>query len=82
MPANNLGKIVIKMPFPPGYLQTLWGNHEAYIKKYLSEAPGYYTTGDAGYFDDNGYLHIMSRTDDVINTAGHRISTGLLEQVV
>ena len=61
---------------------TLWRNQQAYVDKYLSEAPGYFTTGDAGYFDERGYLHIDGRIDDVLNTAGHRISTGLLEQVV
>jgi len=55
---------------------TLWGNDQAFIDKYLTETPGYYTTGDAGMIDSRGYLHIMTRTDDVINTAGHRLSTG------
>lgn len=70
------------MPLPPGSMLTLWGNQKAYVQKYLTETPGYYTTGDAGFFDERGYLHIEGRIDDVINTAGHRISTGLLEQVV
>ena len=61
---------------------TLWGNDAAFIKKYLSDSPGYYTTGDAGIIDERGYVHIMTRMDDVINTAGHRISTGRLEEVV
>lgn len=61
---------------------TLWGNDKAFIDKYLSDTPGYYTTGDAGMIDKNGYLHIMTRMDDVINTAGHRISTGRLEEVL
>ena len=61
---------------------TLWNNDKAFIEKYLAETPGYYTTGDAGVIDQRGYLHIMTRTDDVINTAGHRISTGRLEEVV
>lgn len=61
---------------------TLWGNDEAFIKKYLSDTPGYYTTGDAGLLDERGYLHIMTRVDDVINTAGHRLSTGRLEEVI
>lgn len=61
---------------------TLWGNDEAFIEKYLAETPGYYTTGDAGMIDSKNYLHIMTRVDDVINTAGHRISTGRLEEVV
>jgi len=61
---------------------TLWGNDKAFIEKYLSETPGYYTTGDAGTMDENGYLHIMTRMDDVINTAGHRLSTGRIEEVI
>jgi len=61
---------------------TLWENDEAFIQKYLADTPGYYTTGDAGMIDSNNYLHIMTRMDDVINTAGHRISTGRLEEVV
>tara|TARA_B110000285_G_C15108559_1_gene609562 strand:- start:337 stop:645 length:309 start_codon:yes stop_codon:yes gene_type:complete len=61
---------------------TLWGNDQAFINKYLADTPGYYTTGDAGMIDKNGYLHIMTRMDDVINTAGHRISTGRLEEVL
>lgn len=67
---------------PPAFMLSLWGNDEAFIKKYLAETPGYYTTGDAGVRDENGYVHIMTRVDDVINTAGHRISTGRLEEVV
>jgi propionyl-CoA synthetase len=63
-------------------MHTLWGNDQAFIDKYLTETPGYYTTGDAGMFDDKGYFHIMTRVDDVINTAGHRISTGRLEEVI
>jgi len=82
VPPDTLGKVVIKMPLPPGFMLTLWENDEAFIEKYLSETPGYYTTGDAGLIDDKGYLHIMTRVDDVINTAGHRISTGRLEEVV
>lgn len=77
-----LGKVVIKLPLPPAFMLTLWGNDKAFIEKYLAETPGYYTTGDAGMIDARGYLHIMTRVDDVINTAGHRISTGRLEEVV
>ena len=77
-----MGKVVIKMPMPPSFMLTVWGNDEAFVEKYLTETPGYYTTGDAGMKDEQGYLHIMTRMDDVINTAGHRISTGLLEEVV
>lgn len=67
---------------PPSFMLTLWGNDQAFIEKYLTETPGYYTTGDAGMIDENGYLHIMTRVDDVINTAGHRLSTGRLEEVI
>ena len=80
--AGALGKVVIKLPLPPAFMLTLWGNDQAFIDKYLAETPGYYTTGDAGMLDERGYLHIMTRMDDVINTAGHRISTGRLEEVV
>lgn len=79
---GQLGKVVIKLPLPPSFMLTLWGNDEAFISKYLAETPGYYTTGDAGMFDENGYFHIMTRMDDVINTAGHRLSTGRLEEVI
>jgi len=80
--AGELGKVVIKMPLPPAFMLSIWGRNEAFIEKYLAETPGYYTTGDAGMIDENGYLHIMTRMDDVINTAGHRISTGRLEEVI
>ena len=79
---GELGKVVIKMPLPPSFMLTLWGNDQAFIDKYLADTPGFYTTGDAGTKDENGYLHIMTRMDDVINTCGHRISTGRLEEVV
>jgi len=79
---NQLGNVVIKLPLPPSFMLTLWEHDEAFIKKYLADNPGYYTTGDAGTFDEQGYFHIMTRVDDVINTAGHRISTGRLEEVV
>lgn len=81
-PPNTLGKVVIKLPLPPAFMLTLWGNDEAFVQKYLAETPGYYTTGDAGIIDEKGYIHIMTRVDDVINTAGHRISTGRLEEAV
>ena len=77
-----MGRVMIKLPMPPAFMLTLWGNDEAFIKKYLNDLPGYYTTGDAGVVDEKGYVHIMTRVDDVINTAGHRISTGRLEEVV
>lgn len=73
---------MIKLPLPPAFMLTLWNNDQAFIDKYLTDTPGYYTTGDAGLIDSRGYVHIMTRMDDVINTAGHRISTGRLEEVV
>ena len=79
---NKVGKVMIKLPCPPGHMDGLWGNDEAYIDKYLSLVDGWYTTGDAGYYDEDGYLYIMTRTDDVINVAGHRISTGRIEEVL
>ena len=79
---GELGKVVIKLPMPPAFMLSLYGNDEAFIEKYLTETPGYYTSGDAGIMDANGYVHIMTRMDDVINTAGHRISTGRLEEVI
>ncbi len=82
LPAHSEGAIAIKLPMPPGTLPTLWGDDERYVNGYLSDFPGYYTTGDGGYVDDDGYLFIMGRTDDVINVAGHRLSTGAMEAVV
>ena len=76
------GKIVVKLPCPPGHMDGLWGNDQAYVEKYLQSPEGYYLTGDAGYLDADGYVYIMARTDDVINTAGHRISTGRIEEVL
>jgi propionyl-CoA synthetase len=81
-PANKIGAIVIKLPLPPGSLPTMWHNEEGYKKYYLTRFPGYYVTGDAGYKDDDGYLWIMSRIDDIINVAGHRLSTGAMEEVL
>ena len=77
-----LGAIAIKLPLPPASLPTLWNADNRFIKAYLSTFPGYYETGDAGYQDEDGYLYIMSRTDDVINVAGHRLSTGAMEEVL
>jgi len=74
--------VVIKQPLPPGTLTTLWQNDKRYIDSYLSMYPGYYLTGDAGYIDEDGYLYIMSRIDDIINVAGHRLSTGRFEEVL
>ena len=79
---NTLGSIVIKLPLPPSCLSTLWGANDAFSKKYLSRFQGYYETGDAGYCDEDGYIYIMSRTDDVINVAGHRLSTGQIEEIL
>ncbi|HEX6650464.1 MAG TPA: propionyl-CoA synthetase [Pyrinomonadaceae bacterium] len=80
--ANQIGNIVIKLPLPPGCFPTLWNNDAAYVESYLDSYPGYYKTADAGYKDEDGYLWIMSRTDDIINVAGHRLSTGALEEVL
>jgi len=80
--AGDMGNIVIKVPLPPSCLPTLWGNEQRFRDAYLSKYPGYYLTGDAGFKDDDGYLWIMSRTDDVINVAGHRLSTGQMEEVL
>ena len=76
------GDIAIKLPLPPGTLPTLWGDDDRYVASYLSDHPGYYTSGDGGFFDEDGYLYVMGRTDDVINVAGHRLSTGSMEAVV
>ncbi len=80
--AGELGAIAIKLPLPPGTLPTLWNAGERFRKSYLNHFPGYYETGDAGYIDEDGYLYIMARTDDVINVAGHRLSTGAMEEVL
>ncbi|NMH65641.1 propionyl-CoA synthetase [Shewanella sp. SHSM-M6] len=80
--ANVPGNLVIKLPLPPGTLCTLWQNDRRYTDSYLSMYPGYYLTGDAGYLDEEGYLYVMSRIDDIINVAGHRLSTGRFEEVL
>lgn len=80
--SGEMGSIAIKLPLPPGCLPTLWGNDDRFQEAYLSTYTGYYLTGDAGYIDSEGYLYIMSRTDDVINVAGHRLSTGAMEEVL
>ncbi|MGJ3442490.1 propionyl-CoA synthetase [Pseudomonas sp. Je.1.5.c] len=79
---NQQGAIVIALPLPPGCSQTLWGDHERYLQAYLQTYPGYYHTGDGGYLDDDGFVYIMGRTDDVINVSGHRLSTGEMEDLV
>jgi propionyl-CoA synthetase len=76
------GAICIRLPLPPGTLPTLWGDEARFEASYLCEHPGYYLTGDGGYLDDDGYLFVMGRIDDVINVAGHRLSTGAMEEVV
>ncbi|WP_099826839.1 propionyl-CoA synthetase [Oceaniglobus indicus] len=82
VPPGTLGAIAIRLPLPPGTLSTLWNAEERYHKSYLAHFPGYYETGDAGYIDEDGYLFVMARTDDVINVAGHRLSTGAMEEVL
>ncbi len=79
---NTLGAIAVKLPLPPGTLPNLWNAEDRFRKSYLSQFPGYYETGDAGMMDEDGYLYIMARTDDVINVAGHRLSTGGMEEVL
>ena len=81
-PAGKIGSIVIKLPLPPACLPTLWNNDDRFVSSYLSAYPGYYLTGDAGFMDEDGYLWIMSRIDDIINVAGHRLSTGAMEEVL
>ena len=81
LPAGTLGNVVVKMPLPPGCLVTFWNADERFRSSCLSEFPGYYKTADAGIMDEDGYLFIMARTDDIINCAGHRLSTGAMEEV-
>ena len=80
--SNELGALAIKLPLPPGTLPTLWNAPDRFKSSYLDKFPGYYETGDAGMIDSDGYLYIMARTDDVINVAGHRLSTGAIEEVL
>ncbi|MBS8228289.1 propionate-CoA ligase PrpE [Vannielia litorea] len=82
VPTGELGAIAVKLPLPPGTLPTLWNAEPRFRKSYLEHFPGYYETGDAGMIDEDGYLYIMARTDDVINVAGHRLSTGAMEEVL
>jgi propionyl-CoA synthetase len=82
LPAGAMGSIVIKLPLPPGCLPTLYRQNERMRESYLKKFPGYYETADAGFIDEDGYLTILGRTDDIINVAGHRLSTGGLEEVV
>jgi propionyl-CoA synthetase len=82
MSRDDIGSISIKLPMPPGFLLTLWNADQRFIDTYLAEYPGYYKTADAGFMDEDGYLSIMARTDDIINVAGHRLSTGGMEEVL
>ncbi|HEY3034741.1 MAG TPA: propionyl-CoA synthetase [Streptosporangiaceae bacterium] len=82
VPAETDGEIVIRLPLPPGCLPTLWGDDQRFADSYLSQHPGYYLTGDGGHLDADGYVFVMGRTDDVINVAGHRLSTGEMEEVL
>jgi len=80
--AGQTGALVIKLPLPPGTSPTLWNARDRFFQSYLSEFPGHYKTADAGYVDEDGYVYVMSRTDDIINVAGHRLSTGAMEEVL
>lgn len=82
VPNGDIGSIVVKLPLPPGTFSTLWNAKDRYVSAYFERFPGFYETGDAGYINDDGYLFVMARTDDVINVAGHRLSTGAMEEVL
>lgn len=82
LPRGDIGAITVKLPLPPGCAPTLWGDDDRYKQSYLTNYPGYYETADAGYIDEDGYVYVMARTDDVINVAGHRLSTGAMEEVI
>jgi len=82
VPPNTEGNIVVKLPLPPGTLTTLWRNEERFVKSYMANFPGYYETSDGGYIDEDGYIYVMGRMDDVINIAGHRLSTGAMEEII
>ncbi len=79
---GDIGSLVVKLPLPPGTFPTLWNARDRMYESYFSRFPGYYESGDAGYIDEDGYVYVMSRTDDVINVAGHRLSTGAIEEVL
>jgi len=82
LPPTREGAVAVELPLPPGTLPTLWRNDERYVESYLSTFPGHYLTGDGGFVDEDGYLFVMGRIDDVINVAGHRLSTGAMEAVL
>ena len=82
LPVGETGAICVRLPLPPGFSPTLWRGEERFVEAYLSRYPGYYMTADAGYVDQDGYIYVMSRIDDVINVAGHRLSTGQMEEVI
>src|ERR1700741_4464040 len=82
MAPGQIGSIAIRLPLPPGCRTTPWNNDAGYEKSYLTKHPGHYLTGDAGFKDADGYVYIMSRVDDIINVAGHRLSTGAMEEVL
>ncbi len=82
MAAGEIGALAVKLPLPPGALPTLWEADDHFVRTYLSAFPGYYQTADAGFIDEDGYIHVMTRTDDIINVAGHRLSTGGIEEVL
>ena len=82
MKPGEIGALVVKLPLPPGTFLTLWNADERFVASYLSQFPGYYMTADAGYIDEDGYVYVMSRTDDIINVAGHRLSTGSMEEIL
>ncbi len=82
VPSGTTGEIVLRLPLPPGCLTTLWGDDQRFIDSYLVQYPGFYITGDGGFRDEDGYVYVMGRTDDVINVAGHRLSTGEMEEIL
>jgi propionyl-CoA synthetase len=82
VPRGTIGNIVVGLPLPPGALPTLWNAEDRFRASYLDQYPGFYQTSDAGMVDEDGYIHVMARTDDVINVAGHRLSTGGMEEVL
>jgi propionyl-CoA synthetase len=82
VPAGQIGTLALKLPLAPGTFQTLWNADERFVASYFSQFPGYYSTADAGFVDEDGYVYVMARTDDIINVAGHRLSTGAMEEVL